>query len=79
VQDGQNAVAFAVDRFARDPGTYTIALSGGGQATFRFVPASPSAQHQLVLYEHFVATPVPVGAVTNPTAMVNPPTVTVEQ
>ena len=79
VQDATSAVAFAFARFGRDAGTYSIALSGGGQATFRFVPASPSSQPQIVLYEHFVGTPVAVGAATNPTAMLNPPTVLVER
>jgi len=79
VQDAKSAVAFAFARFGRDPGTYSIALSGGGQATFRFVPASPTSQPQIVLYEHFVGTPVAVGAATNPTAMLTPPTVLVER
>jgi len=79
VQDGKAAVAFAVARFGKDAGTSTIALSGGGQATFRFQPAVPSTQLQMTVFEHFVATPVAVGAATNPTAMLNPPSVTVER
>jgi len=79
VQDAKSAVAFAFARFGRDAGTYSIALSGGGQATFRFVPAGPSSQSQIVLYEHFVGTPVAVGAATNPTAMLTPPSVIVER
>jgi len=79
VQDAKSAVAFAFARFGRDAGTYSIALSGGGQATFRYVPASPSSQPQIVLYEHFVSTPVAVGAATNPTAMLTPPSVIVER
>jgi hypothetical protein len=79
LQDAKAAVAFAVSRFGRDPGTWTIALAGSGQATFRFVPSSPATQQQLVVYEHFVSTPVAIGAATNPTAMLNPPQVTVER
>ena len=42
-------------------------------------PAIPSTQQQIVLYEHFVATPVPIGAATNPMAMLSPLSVTVER
>ncbi len=79
VQDAKAAVAFAVARFGRDAATYTITLAGSGQATFRVSPAAPTGQHQIVLYEHFVSTPVAVGAATNPTAMVTPPSVTIER
>ncbi|MEQ1729070.1 MAG: hypothetical protein ABL982_11890 [Vicinamibacterales bacterium] len=79
VQDSAAAVAFGFARFGRDAGNYSIALSAGGQSTFRFAPAAPVTQHQVVLYEHFVATPVAIGAATNPTAMLTPPSVTVER
>lgn len=79
LQDAKAAVAFAVGRFGKDAGTSTIALSGNGQLTARFQPASPSTQLQLTLFEHFVATPVAIGAATNPTAMLTPPSVTVER
>jgi hypothetical protein len=79
VQDVKSAVAFAVSRFGRDPGTWTISLAGSGQAVFRFVPASGATQQQLVVYEHFVSTPVAIGAATNATAMLNPPQVSVER
>ena len=79
LQDAKSAVAFAVARFGREAGTYSIALAGSGQATFRFAPASGTTQPQLVLYEHFVSTPVAIGAATNPTAMLTPLTVTVER
>jgi hypothetical protein len=79
VQDAKSAVAFAVARFGRDPGTWSISLNGGGQATFRLVPSSGATQQQLVVYEHFVSTPVAIGAATNATAMLNPLTVTVER
>jgi hypothetical protein len=70
--DAQRAVAFAVDGFGKDPGTYTIALNGQGQATFSFAPAQPATRHRLTIYQHFVSTPVPIGAATSPTAMLNP-------
>ena len=79
LQDAKSAVAFAVARFGKDAGTSTIALGGSGQLTARFQPASPTTQLQLTLFEHFVATPVAIGAATNPTAMLTPPSVTVER
>lgn len=79
LQDSKAAVAFAFARFGRDAGTYTIAFNGAGQSTYRFAPAAPPTQHQVTLYEHFVATPVAVGAATNPTAMLTPLSVTVER
>jgi hypothetical protein len=72
VLDARGAVAFAVDRFGRDPGTYSIALNGQGRATFSFAPAQPATEHRLTVYQHFVSTPVPIGAATNPTAMLSP-------
>jgi hypothetical protein len=79
LQDAKAAVAFAFARFGRDAGTYTIALSGGGQATFRFAPTTPTTQPQITLYEHFVSTPVAIGAATSPSAMLSPLAVTVER
>lgn len=79
VQDAGAAVAFAVGQFGRAAGTYTIALAGSGQSTYRFQPAASTTQHQLTVYEHFVATPVAIGAATNPTAMLTPLSVTIER
>ena len=79
LQDAKSVVAFGFARFGKDAGTYSIAFNGAGAATFRFAPAAPTAQHQLTLYEHFVSTPVAVGAATNPTAMLTPLSVTVER
>ena len=79
VQDSKAAVAFGFARFGRDAGTYTIALSGAGQATYRYAPAAPPAQQQIVVFEHFVATPVAVGAATTPPARLAPLSVTVER
>lgn len=79
VQDAKAVVAFAVGGFARDAGTYTITFAGSGQATYRFAPAAASGQLQLVVYEHFVGTPVAIGAATNPTAMLTAPAVTIER
>jgi hypothetical protein len=79
VQDAKSAVAFAIPRFGRDAGTYSIALTGAGQATFRVAPAGGAGQPQITVYEHFVSTPVAIGAATNPMAMLTPIAVTVER
>lgn len=79
IQDARSVVAFGVDSFGRNPGTYTVALNGQGQASFRYAPAAPPLVHQLTVYQHFVPTPVAVGAATNPTSMLNPPVVTIDR
>jgi hypothetical protein len=70
--DARGAVAFGFADFAREQGTYRIALSGSGQASFAFEPSRPATEHHLTVYQHFVSTPVPIGAATSPTAMLNP-------
>lgn len=70
--DARGAVAFGFAEFAREPGTYRIAFSGSGQASFSFEPSRPAAEHRLIVYQHFVSTPVPIGAATSPTAMLSP-------
>ena len=77
--DATRAAAFGVDKFASEPGTYTISLSGQGQARFAVSPAQSKTQHTLTVYQHFVTTPVPIGAATSPTAMLNPLVVVVKQ
>jgi len=76
--DATRAVAFGIDKFATEPGTYTISLYGEGLAVFGVTPAQPRIDHQLTVYEHFVSTPIPIGAVTSPTAMLNPLVVSVK-
>jgi hypothetical protein len=70
--DARGAVAFGFADFAREQGTYRIALSGSGQASFSFEPSRPATEHRLTVYQHFVSTPVPIGAATSPTAMLSP-------
>jgi hypothetical protein len=72
IQDAKGVVAFAVGGFGRQPGTYNIALDGAGHATFRMAPGQASTRHQITVYEHFVATPVQIGAATSPAAMLSP-------
>ena len=70
--DARGAVAFGFADFAREPGTYRITLSGSGLASFSFEPSRPATEHRLTVYQHFVSTPVPIGAATSPTAMLSP-------
>jgi hypothetical protein len=78
-QDAKNAVAFGVEGFGKMPGTYTIGLDGQGQTTFRFAPSESTTQLKLTVYQHFVSTPVAIGAATNPTSMLNPPVVVLDR
>ena len=64
--------------FGTEAGTYTMSLNGQGQAVFRIAPAQRSAERRITVYEHFVSTPVPIGAATSPTAMINPLVVSVK-
>jgi hypothetical protein len=77
IQDQSEAVAFAIADFGAEAGTYSTTLDGDGKLSFRWLPAHPGPKLQLVVYEHFVATPVPVGAVTSPVSMLNPLVVSV--
>jgi hypothetical protein len=72
------AVAFAIGSFGTVPGTYTIGFDGQGQSTFTFAQTGNVTTRRLVLYQHYVSTPVPIGAVTSPASMVNPPVVVVK-
>lgn len=76
--DATKAVAFGIEKFATEPGTYTISLYGEGLAVFGVTPAQSRVDHQLTVYQHFVSTPIPIGAVTSPTAMLNPLVVAVK-
>ena len=77
IQDQSEAIAFAIPDFGAEAGTYSTTLDGDGQLSFRWAPAHPLPHLQLTVYEHFVASPVPVGAVTSPVSMLNPLVVSV--
>jgi hypothetical protein len=79
LQDAKAAVAFAVEGFGRDEGTCSVSLDGKGQASFRVVPAESTTEHHLTVYQHFVSTPVAIGAATNPTAMLRAPAVILDR
>jgi hypothetical protein len=72
ILDARGAMAFGIDRFAAEAGRYEISMNGQGQITFAVTPAQPKTRHELTVYEHFVSTPVAIGAATNPTAMLSP-------
>jgi hypothetical protein len=78
IQDAKEAIAFAIGGFGEQQGTYSMSVDGDGQASYRFAPAALHARLSLTVYQHFVATPVPVGAVTSPVAMLHPLVVTVQ-
>jgi hypothetical protein len=78
IQDAKEAIAVAIGGFGDQAGTYTMSVDGDGQASYRFAPAQPQTRLSLTVYQHFVATPVPVGAVTSPVAMMHPLVVTVQ-
>lgn len=70
--DARNAVAFAIDRFGSVTGTYTMTLDGQGRAAFELQMSRPTTRSRLVVYQHYVSTPVPIGAATSPAAMLQP-------
>ena len=71
-QDGKEVVAFAVERAAEQNGTWKVTFDGTGQAIWQFAPAAPATHHEFTLYEHFVNTPVQIGAATNPASILSP-------
>ena len=71
-QDAKEVVAFGFENFGRQQGTYSISVDGQGHSVFRFGAAEPAAHHELVIYQHYVASPAQVGAATSPASMLNP-------
>ena len=71
-QNEAEAVAFAIEGVGETPGTFTAALTGEGQTSFALAPATPATEHSLTVYEHFVGTPVPIGAATSPASILSP-------
>lgn len=72
------AVAFAVQEGTGAPGTITMWLTGTGQTTVTFASSEPATEHAFTVYEHYVATPVPIGAATSPASILAPLRVTVD-
>ncbi len=78
VQGGKEVVAVAVEEAAGFSGVVRMTQSGGGDARVELSPATPSTRHTLTVYEHFVSTPVQIGAATSPAAILAPLVVTVD-
>ena len=79
IQDTKEAVAFALEsRADQADGSWNIKLEGSGQLAFSYATAFPATEHRMTVYEHFVTTPVQIGAATSPSAILSPLTVTVE-
>jgi len=70
-QDGKEVIAFGFDKFGEQPGTYTISFDARGLETFQLIPAQPLTRHRLAVYQHYVGSPTPIGAVTSPPSMLN--------
>ena len=77
-QNETQAVAFAIEGLGETAGKFTVTLTGEGQTSFGFAPAAASTEHSLTIYEHFVGTPVPIGAATSPASILSPLRVRVE-
>lgn len=72
VQGVREVVAFAIDGLQGFLGSSRISIDGAGQLSIRLAPASPRSRHELTVYEHFVSTPVQIGAATSPAAILTP-------
>jgi hypothetical protein len=78
LQSGREAVAFAVEGIGVTLGELNVAFDGSGQTTFRFGAAEPNGSHRLALYQHYVSTPVSIGAATSPASILAPLSVSIE-
>ena len=72
LQSKEEVVAFGVEDFGRQPGTYSVTLGESGQTSFAFAPSQPNREHKLVVYNHYISNPVQIGAATSPFSMLNP-------
>ena len=72
IQDGKEVVALGFETPEKLAGTSNITILANGQTHFSFSPATPVAEHRITVYQHFVVTPVQIGAVTTPSSMLAP-------
>jgi hypothetical protein len=72
LQNVNEVIAFVMETEGSSAETYRIRLAGDGQTSFHFAPALPRPQHHLTVYEHYVATPVQIGAATSPSSILTP-------
>ena len=73
LQGQDHVVAFGIDHFGREPGSYSMAVTGDGQLSLE--RTVNGGAKKLTIYQHFVSVPVHVGAATSPMSMLNPLTV----
>lgn len=78
-QDAREVIAFGFDKFGQFPGTYTVAFDATGQSSYRFAPLQPGQRIELAIFQHYVASPTPIGAVTSPVSMLNSLGVVIEK
>jgi hypothetical protein len=76
VVGAREAVAFAVET-GSEAATLTARLDGAGQTAFELAPDQPATTLSLTLYQHYVSTPVPIGAATSPASILSPLRVTI--
>ncbi|HWE50139.1 MAG TPA: hypothetical protein VG273_10140 [Bryobacteraceae bacterium] len=72
LQDAKEVVAFGWYAPKVNTGMRQFSLDGNGQATIRYAPSVHESSHGLTLFEHFVSTPVQIGAATSPAALLSP-------
>jgi hypothetical protein len=72
IQDAHEVVALGLETPEKIAGTSNMTILGNGQTRFSFAPAAPTTEHRLTVYQHFVVTPVQIGAVTTPSSMLAP-------
>jgi hypothetical protein len=78
LQGAREVAAFAIDRAPAFNGTTRVTFDGAGHAEFALAPGRPVTRHDLAVYEHFVASPVQIGAATGPAAILSPLSVSVK-
>ncbi len=71
IQDGKEVIAFAFEPPAQIA-VSTIDLDGTGELALRVTRTPTASELHITAYEHFVASPVQVGAATTPAAMLSP-------
>jgi hypothetical protein len=71
-QDGREVVAFAVERGRQETGAWRVTFNGGGQAMYSFVTEPSVSHYDFAVSQHFVMSPVQLGAVTSPPSILSP-------
>lgn len=72
LQDAKEVVAFGWYAPKAINGIRQFTLDGNGQALIRFAPSVHESAHGLNIFEHFVNTPVQIGAATSPASLLSP-------